>query len=159
MLSDVVIDTNVLVHSINSGVSYYEDSKRLVEKMLLAETSLCFDEGVDCTEADNKSAVYSEYLDKLRVPGTLPRILLETCLRSGRFAEVSAPEKSIRDKIREQLGSERRDRTFLGVAHGSRERTLVSHDRLMSKRRRAEISKELAVNVVVAGACCELLTS
>jgi hypothetical protein len=129
MLADLVVDTNVLVHAHNTEHAYCEDAKALVES-LLAEantTLLRVDAGFDPVEAQNRSRIIGEYLQKL-VPGMAGHHMVQTLAAEGRVAPVPACKDSkLRGAVR-ALVKDSFDRVFLLTALASKEKTLVSHD-------------------------------
>lgn len=127
MLSDVVVDTNVLIHASNPSVAYNAASLALLVALQNASTALCVDPGFDVNEAQNRSLIAGEYQQKLPI-GSLGFAVVATLAATGRVKQVSrkVPEALAR-KIRHRVGKPR-DRTFVHVAANSNDRRLVSHD-------------------------------
>ena len=65
-LNDLVVDTNVLLHSQNPGERRFADSLRFLQTLLACESMLCVDEGFDPDPARNRSMIAAEYLQNLQ---------------------------------------------------------------------------------------------
>jgi len=59
VLIDALIDTNVLAHASNPGVTYHEASKEFLNAFRACNTLLCID-------ADNESLIAGEYQTQLQ---------------------------------------------------------------------------------------------
>ncbi len=153
MLEDIVIDTNVLLHAQNPDEPRFSDARQLIEQMLECTTTLCIDRGFDISPAQNQSKIGAEYLDKLQ-PGSLGFALIVNLVESFRLKQTNRlPPRDISRAIN-QLISNRRDRTFVGVSYNSTERMLVSHDyRDFQQAKRAVIRRNLGVRVIDASTC------
>lgn len=127
MLRDIVVDTNVFVHSANPRSGYYTSAMQLVSLLQHTTTSLCIDEGFDADATKNRSLLAHEYYANLNF-GTIAFAVIAYLAASGRVKQVSRviPPRLAR-KVR-QLINNRRDRTFVHVTHNSIERVLASHD-------------------------------
>lgn len=157
MLSDIVIDTNVLSHSSNPVEERFADSSMFLE--MLAESSLCIcvDEGFEFNESTNRSLIGAEYLLHV-VPGSLAAAVLTTLLNSGRVREVARLAPQALQRRINQMVRNRRDRTFLAVAVNSIEHVLVSHDyEDFQQRKRADIRRRIGVSVIEASAAHQLV--
>jgi hypothetical protein len=70
MLVDVVLDTNLLMHSDDERQSHHEDCRNLLWELRDSTTLLCVDEGFDLDQAKNKSLIGGEYFDRLTATHT-----------------------------------------------------------------------------------------
>jgi hypothetical protein len=127
MLTDIVLDTNILMHAHNPEELRHDDCRALVQEMTKCATHLCVDEGFDLNEANNRSVIGSEYLKHLGY-GTVGHALVTRLASSLRVKYVSSrvPPKVSRN-IMKQV-SKGPDRTFLKVAFNSQDKTLACHD-------------------------------
>jgi predicted nucleic acid-binding protein len=153
MISDVVIDTNVMLHAGNPNDQYFNDSISLLNKLLESETLLCMDEGFDFDEAKNTSKLGYEYIVHIR-SGMLAYVVLQKLALSRRIKFV---DLKLRPEVRRrvnQLIRNQRDRTFLIVAIKSSEKILVTHDfNDFQVPKRKTINNDLNVVVLIAREC------
>ncbi len=153
MLSDLVIDTNVLVHAQNPSEQRCADARRLLTTLLDTTAVLCVDQGFACDEGQNRSHIGTEYLQNLRA-GSLALQVIATLAGSGRVRQLGrrAPQATARQI--NQLIRNRVDRVFLSVAFNSTDRVLVSHDlEDFQLPKRDTIRRTLGVRVVEAQDC------
>jgi predicted nucleic acid-binding protein len=155
VLSDVVIDTDVMLHAENPEVQRHSDSRRLLNELRSCETFLCLDEGFEPEESKNRSAIASEYLSRLP-PGSLGLILLSECATSRRIRLLPTKVERAANRLINQLVYDPTDRKFVKVACNSNEKVVTTHDRHISDAR-AELNRRLAVRVLDAGECCVLI--
>ena len=150
MLSDIVIDTNVLVHSNNPNEQRYEDCCTLLEDLLDSSTKLGVDEGFSINQSDNRSYIGSEYINNIN-HGSLAFSVLSTLAASKRI--LFYPKRASRNEQRiiNQTIRNRVDRVFLGVSFNSEEKIFVSHDyEDFQEPKRVFISKEIDVEIIEA---------
>ncbi len=155
MLSDIVIDTNVLLHAQNPNETRFENSSNLINKILEENTSLCIDEGFSEDESKNKSIIGCEYLSNLQ-PGSIGQNLIVQLALQQRIKQLTkrAPERIVR-KIN-QIIRNKIDRVFLNVAYNSDEKTLVSHDYTdFNISKREFILTDLQTHVISACDCLD----
>jgi predicted nucleic acid-binding protein len=126
ILNDVVIDTNVLVHAQNPDEQRFEDSTNLIGTILSSNTELCVDEGFSEEESKNKSAIGSEYFDKLSF-GSTGFTLVVQLAHQNRIKQLARRAPHHISRAINQILRNKTDRTFLNVAHNSVEKVLVSH--------------------------------
>lgn len=149
MLTDVVIDTNVLMHADDPRQAHQADALGLLEDMLKGTTALCVDTGFDMESSKNTSRIGHEYLERLSASSTGYYVLTHLA-SSDRLRPVSAKAPQAVKKCIEQCVRNARDRTFLAVAHNSTDRTLCSHDlQDMQVKKRAHLKK--AAEVLILG--------
>ena len=73
------------------------------------------------------SRLYAEY-DELIPAETVPRIVLEALLATGRVAFVERPARALAKEIEKKLVSNKPDRAVAGAACMSQDRTLITND-------------------------------
>jgi len=127
MLTDIVIDTNVLLHAHNQQEVRHRASRELLIEMQNCATQLCVDEGFDLVESRNRSQIASEYLRHLR-HGMLGLAVVAHLAASRRVKQVprKAPPAFSR-AVRRQIANGP-DRVFVFVAFNSNDKTLACHD-------------------------------
>ena len=153
MLEDIVIDTNVLMHAQNPDEPRFSDARQLIEHMLACLTALCVDRGFNVHPARNQSKIGAEYLDKLQ-PGSLGFALIVSLVEACRLKQTDRLPPHAVSRAINQLISNRRDRTFVGVSYNSTERVLVSHDyQDFQPAKRTVIRRNLGVRVIDATTC------
>lgn len=126
-MSNVVIDTNVFVHSCNPNNSYFEGSVDLIRRIRDSDCIICVDEGLDYVEAKNRSRIWSEYL--AHIPSmSLAKEFLAELLINERVIDVtpSVPQNILR-RINRSV-TDKTDRVFVKVSYNSSSSSLVSHD-------------------------------
>lgn len=126
-LDDVVVDTNVFVHTSNPETAEFDAARQFVQELLDAHTLICFDEGSHSREALNRSKILSEYYSHID-RNSFGYHAVATLLRDGRTKEVSP---KVPDRVRKLVGQfvyDPTDRIFVKVAHNSGDQVLVSHD-------------------------------
>lgn len=148
-MSDVVVDTNIIVHAHMKGQSRQADAIAFFQEVLRSDVYWCFDDGMRLEEADNRSPIFSEYRQHASPP-MLGMQVLAALARNNRVRLVARAEKAPRRVIRE-LVWDSTDRVFVDVAHGTESRLLVSHDVTgFPDKVCAAIQKRLNVSVVDA---------
>ena len=155
MPTDLVVDTNVLVHAQNPSEQRCNDARTLLHRLLNDDTALCVDEGFNPDEALNRSSIGAEYVEHIRA-GTLPYTVIAQLAMSGRV--VQKPKRAPRreQKLIEQMIRNRTDRVFLGVAFNSISKVLVSHDFTdFQIQKRPSIRRALGVDVLEAAEILE----
>jgi len=157
MLPDIVIDTNVLCHAGNPTEPRHAAALALVVRLLDISTRLCVDEGFSLDEAINQSHICAEYLAML-VPGSVAFVVLVRLATSGRVREVNRrPDTATARRIM-QVVRKPRDRIFVGVAHNSVGKTLVSHDYVdFAAAKRRMIKRDIGVSILECGDCSSFL--
>lgn len=150
-MDDLVIDTNVLVHTQNPECQYFSPAVDFVGKIISSNTYLCVDNGFDLDESRNRSLVCHEYLKHL-VFGSPGYSLIVAAASNGRISEVDrrAP-RAIAKKIDRLLPNNKHDRTFANIAFNSLCKYLITHDFTdFSEDCRQELDSELGVFVRTA---------
>ena len=126
--SDVVIDTNVLSHSENTGSEFHADSLELV--VLVAESNDLFwvlDDNGKSAPAIETSLLWAEYQDTLS-PTCSALLILQQLLSAGRVCFSDRPDLRLRKQIEGLVPKNKRDRVVLGAAVNSGSKRLVTND-------------------------------
>ncbi len=157
MLPDIVIDTNVLCHADNPSEPRCAASLTLMNTLLVISTNLCVDEGFALDMTKNRSHICAEYLERL-VPGSVPYAVLTHLAAFNRVREVHRrPDWATARRIK-QMVRKARDRIFVGVAHNSAGKTLVSHDfQDFAAAKRHTVKKDIGVSIIEANESAPLL--
>lgn len=157
VLNDIVIDTNVLEHADSGVPGAGKDAITFLQALLSKSTALRVDPGFSSDRSRNQSLIVGEYFQRL-LPIGFSATVLQILFSSGRVKacprRAPAPvEKRIRAMVRNK-----RDRTFLNVAHNSSERLLVSHDRTdFHPSKRTTIRRTTGVRIEEASGVVALL--
>jgi hypothetical protein len=152
MLADIVVDTNVFVHAHNPNHAFSNDSRELASALLAPgnATALRVDPGFDPVEANNRSRIVGEYLEKL-VPGMIGYHLVQALAADGRVRPVDASkDKNVKAAVR-KLVKDPSDRVFLLTTLMSVAKVLVTHDdHAFPDSVRSDCGQTWAVNVCEA---------
>lgn len=127
MIQDVVVDTNVFLHSNDPREERRADAIEFLAALKDSTTKLCVDEGFDATEAANRSHIFAEYFAHVRF-GTLGYEVLAHLARSRRIKEVVRGVPTAVAKHIKQQGVKGTDRVFVQVTFNSDEKVLACHD-------------------------------
>jgi predicted nucleic acid-binding protein len=158
MLSDVVVDTNVLLHADDARQAHQADALAVLTSLRNGETKLCVDEGFHCDTDKNRSLVGGEYWTYV-TPAHVAYGLLAYLFASGRVKLVSRAVPRGAKKCVEQCVRDKRDRTFLFVAHNSGERVLCSQDlEDLQLKKRKHLRKGTGVSIMDAATVHPLLS-
>jgi len=158
MLSDLVVDTNVLVQASDPNNQYFESSEDFLNILLIASTVLKVDDGFSPDRARNGSIIMNEYLDHLRA-GTLGYAVIQTLAAKERIKGVERTvgereAKKIRQEVRDKS-----DRIFVKVALNTEEHVLVSHDFThFTLHVRSSIDRDIGVTIIDCMDACPRLS-
>jgi hypothetical protein len=148
VLNDVVVDTNVLMHADDPRQSHQEDAQALLKGLNLGLVSLCVDEGFNVDEAQNKSLIGGEYFERLSHTHTAMAVLAHLFSTGGIVFVSRAVPRATRNAI-QQCVRNKRDRTFLCVAHNSADQVLCSEDLIdMQRRKRQSLRRSTGVEIL-----------
>lgn len=152
MLSDVVLDANVLGHSQNPEVAEFHDSRALVAALRDGAVVLVVDEGFSLVESENRSILGHEYRAQIRAGSDAFYLLME-CFAGLRGKWVSSRVNDAdRRKVNREVAANTRDRLYVRIAINSDSRTLVSHDFSdFSAVCRQRLKSQVLVDVITAG--------
>ena len=157
MTSDIVIDTNVLMHANDDRQSMQRQCIFILEKIVNSDISLCVDEGHSICEALNRSKITSEYLNILS-SGTFGYNFVVFLAQNKRIKILSAKVSKEIGKIIRKNVRDKTDVCFVKIAFKSREKLFISHDYVaMDLDRRNSIRDSIGVRVVCAAKGAELL--
>lgn len=125
-MTDIVIDTNVLVHTQNVSVCYNKSSIEILTELEKSPVKICVDD-VFSLDSTNTSVIGSEYIKHIRY-GTMAYGFVLSKLLKKQYTQIikkdySGIKKEFRKKVRNQ-----HDVTFLLVTYGSDEKCLITND-------------------------------
>lgn len=150
MLSDIVVDANILVHANNFHEPRQSDAREFLLLLHKSESLLCVDEGFHIDEAKNRSIIGYEYLKHLSF-GMLGFAVVAYLASSSRIKVVprKVPE-GVSKKIRMKVGNTH-DRVYVRVAFNAEDRTLASHDyKDLPQGVRGELHRTINVRIMSA---------
>lgn len=124
---DIVIDTNVFVHSHNTDVDYHKSALLIMTWMANSSVTLVLDDTGKLQPDYATSHLFSEYRRHIG-EGTLPWIVLEGLLEAGRVIFVDRPPHDLSRELKEKFPSNKVDRVVAGAACMSQDKTLVTND-------------------------------
>jgi hypothetical protein len=126
-MNDIVIDTNVLLHTSNKGNQYYESANKTLVLVLQKDLSICVDDIFDVNEAKNTSVIGSEYHGKV-IPGTFAYAFLLDRFIKGKYVQIIKKNyKNVKLDLIKKIKN-RHDIAFVIAAYGSQDKILVSND-------------------------------
>ena len=159
MLTDIVLDANVLAHSNNpERTDYFASANDLLSILLTTHTKLCLEKGFSLDPATNKSRILHEYRPFL-INGTLAYTLIATLAGSDRIAGTDTRVSPQNAKLIKNKVNDNTDRIFIRVALNTVDRVLVSHDDdAFPDAVRSLFKAEISVRVVDCMECNSLLT-
>jgi hypothetical protein len=147
-LEDVVVDTNVFVHTGNPGCKHFDASCRAVDALVEGAAILC---------VDHARLIEGEYMDKIPEQ-SLGRSALARLLASDRVRPVQAVLQPGDRRWLRQRVADPRDRTFVAVATKSVDRVLLSNDEAdFDNATRAEVLQKFRVTIAYASQGVDLL--
>ncbi len=150
MPTDLVVDTNVLVHANNPEELRQEYSINLINYLLSSTEVICIDEGFDFNEAVNSSYIGYEYLLNLK-NGMLGYTLISILAQTKRISEISRNTSSHVTKAINQCTVNKHDRVFIKVTINSNNKVLISHDFMdFDTNKRKHLKKTFKIDVLVA---------
>lgn len=150
-LTDIVLDTNVLVHATTGDAKFQGMSIKLLEYLNGSTELICVDEGFSI-EDDNSSLIGSEYFKHLK-NGMIGYSFVVSILQSRRIKECPAGIPAhVSQKVNQCISHEKpRDKTFIRIAFNSIDKVLVSHDyEDFDSKKRKYIKREFGVCIVDA---------
>lgn len=125
---DIVVDTNILEHSINSGLQQHSSALAVIA-WLAANASVYWvldDQGKAAPDLST-SLLASEYFRRL-APQSLPLVVLTHYLQHGRVRFSGRPDHATQRALRRMLPRNSCDRAVIGAAIGAINKVLVSND-------------------------------
>lgn len=158
MLPDIVVDTNVFLHSADPRHRHRVAAYKFLQKLKDGKTHLCIDEGFSIEECKNRSRIGCEYHDKIRFANAAAWGVIVFLGTKGRIRSVSGrlsagPNKKIRMFVPDKT-----DRVFVKVSYNTQAKTLVSHDFTdFSQATRRELSQKLGVCFKIAPTALPLI--
>lgn len=157
LVIDIVIDTNIFMHSVNAQFPGQAETAEFLGKVLDGTVFLCIDEGFDLDEAKNRSKIGSEYFDKVRFVDFAWHVIA-TMGKQGRIVKVTSKVAAACAKTIRRNVYDKTDRVFVQVSCNSRSKSLVSHDFThFPDHVRAELCRAIGVDFSTAAAARELV--
>ena len=157
MLSDIVVDANVLIHTQDPNVPYFAAACDFVRRLVARATVICVDPGFSTEESTDRSVIGLEYRTHLRF-GSPGYNAVATLAAQKRIKQVTDKVGAAVHKRVNQLLRNKKDRTYVRVAVNSDEQTFVSHDYTdFQFTKREAIMADLGVRVLEASQSCPLL--
>lgn len=158
MLSDIVIDANILCHAENHQEIRQADCQMLISLLYQTDTALCVDDGFDLEAANNRSFIGHEYIKHLRA-GSLGYAIVQHLAQSSRVSILSANVGGNVGKHILQI-PKGFDRRYVKVAYNSRSKVLASHDfGDIPNTVRVRLSQKISVEILDAAGACEAMKS
>jgi hypothetical protein len=153
MLIDVVLDTNVFLHSQDPRQNLRVAAASLLERLSGCNVMLRVDEGFSVDPARNRSFIGHEYLTHVRFVDQAYALIV-LLGRRGQIQETGKSVGAANQRALCRLISDKTDRVFVRVAFNSKSKTLVSHDFAdFPTDRRAALRKQLQVATIDAEEC------
>lgn len=150
MLDDVVVDTNVFLHSVDTRFPGRVGTMQFLLGLLSGDVHLCIDEGFDLDESRNRSYIGCEYFSQIRFV-SLAWQIITTLGKDGRIRKVSRAVDAGSGKTIRRAVADKTDRVFVKVSCNSKSKALVSHDlRHFPDAARRGLRRSLGVNFYMA---------
>lgn len=147
-MSRMVIDTNVFVHSCNPANNLFAEAVAFIENIRSGSTTVCVDEGLNINEAQNRSRIWSEYIEHVPAMSLAGELLAELLVNDRVFDVPTRVPQTVANLIN-QLVRDNSDRIFVKVSINSESAYLVSHDHAAFPRAtRRALRKAGIANVV-----------
>ena len=151
-MNDIVIDTNVLLHTNNKENKYYLSANETLKLVIQRDLSLCVDVFFSLT-GSNTSIIGTEYIQHIRT-GTIAYAFLLDRLVKGKYVQVNIKKyKNVKLGLTKMIKKgeikNRHDLAFVIVAYGSHDKMLVSNDYDdFNKENRKYISQTFQVSII-----------
>ena len=150
MLHDIVVDTNVFAHASDPRNAEFTQSLAFIDALLNCDTKLAVDEIYSQTEAENRSAIFSEYLEQLQ-GFDLASSVISKLIDDKRIFDVATSVSQSQRNIINQNVPDSSDRKFVKVTINTRDKVLVSNDAHdFSSRFRKLANSKLNIEVLFA---------
>lgn len=153
---DIVIDTNVLVHSGNPNERCFEASVELLSSILDSNCVICIDKKRELGTGYFDGLISQEYDKLLGIHTPLATNFISKMFRTQRVVEISKNPGQKRKKIIEQKIRKKNDRVFVGVTCNSHDKLLASHDfEDFQKSKRQFLKSKLKINILCSDEICD----
>jgi predicted nucleic acid-binding protein len=152
-MNDIVIDTNVLLHTNNEENNYWQSANETLNLILRRDIYICVDDVFNIDESKNTSVIGHEYLTHIR-HGTYAYYFLMDRLINEKITQIFKKDhinikRELSRMIKKGEIKNRHDITFVIVAYGSQDKTLISNDYDdFNKENRKYISRKFQVSVL-----------
>jgi hypothetical protein len=129
---DIVIDTNVLVHTNNKNNHFNKSAVETLTIIHDLDLSICVDDVFNIDESKNTSIIGHEYIKHVR-QGTLAyAFLLDRILKRKIVQIVKKDYKEVKQKLNRKIMhremNKPHDIAFVIAAYGSNDKLLISND-------------------------------
>jgi hypothetical protein len=131
-MNDIVVDTNVLVHTNNANTHYNGSAIKTLYRIKQFDMYICVDDVFNIDESKNTSIIGHEYIKHIRTGTFAYAFLLERIL-TGKISQIrkkdfSNVKRKLNRKIINKEMTNTHDIAFVIVAYGSNNKILVSND-------------------------------
>jgi len=126
-MTNLVIDTNVFVHSCNPNNAYFDKASELIEKISISQCVLCVDEGLDVSEAQNRSSIWAEYTRHIPQASVALELLAHLLINARVVDFPRKTNQNVHSTIRGKV-NDPTDIVFVKISFNSNSIALVSHD-------------------------------
>jgi predicted nucleic acid-binding protein len=131
-MNDIVVDTNVLVHTNNTNTHYNVSAIKTLRHIKQFDMYICVDDVFNIDESKNTSIIVHEYIKHIRIGTFAYTFLLERILTRKisqiRKKDFSCIKRKLNRKIIDKKMTNTHDIAFVIAAYGSNTKILVSND-------------------------------
>ena len=151
-MNDVVIDTNVLLHTSNKLTKYYQSAIETLKLVRQKDLYICVDDVFNTDESKNTSVIGHEYLTHIR-HGYAFYFLLDRIKNKKIKQIIKKNHANVKRELSKMIKNgeikNRHDITFVIVAYGSQDKTLISNDHDdFNNENRKYISRKFQVSIL-----------
>ena len=152
-MNDIVIDTNVLLHTNNTKNNYWQSANETLKLVLQRNLFICVDDVFNINESKNTSVIGHEYFTHIR-HGTYAYYFLLDRLNNKKIKPIIKKnhvnvKRELSKMIKKGEIKNRHDITFVIVAYGSQDKTLISNDHDdFNNENRKYISRKFQVSIL-----------
>ena len=153
---DIVIDTNVLIHSGDPNGRFFESSVELLSNILDSNSVICIDEKRKMGTGNFDGTIYHEYKDKIGFHTPFALNFINKLSQNQRVVEIPKNPNRKMKKIIERTIRKKTDRVFVGVACNSHDKLLASHDfEDFQITKRQFLKSQLKINILCSDEICD----
>lgn len=131
-MNDIVVDTNVLVHTNNTNTHYNKSAIETLKYIQRYNIQICVDDVFDIDESKNTSVIGHEYIKHIRSGTFAYAFLLERIFARKivqiRKKEFGGVKRKLNRKVINKEMTNTHDITFVIVTYGSSSKLLISND-------------------------------
>jgi predicted nucleic acid-binding protein len=145
---ELVVDTNIFLHSNNAQNKYFESSFKLLNELVDNNIKLCVDDEFNTDEAKNTSWIGSEYVDKIH-PGTFGYAILLKTIINGNILQIEKKKFNKQKSKLTKLIQNKADLVFLIITLGTESQTFASNDyEDFQQDKRNKIYKDYKISIL-----------